>query len=125
MFYTSLLNNISVIQQPFIFIIGKISYDTIYYNKNSTSKIVTAIVCYLGAKHFIEKLTDWWPEIKSLISIPVILPPQTDPISDKPDDITPEEDEKLNIYNERSDVSEITNDVDRLLEQSNILCENN
>ena len=129
MFYTSLtnnnslLNNMKVIQQPFIFLVGKMSYDVIYYNKSSQTKIITAIMCFLGATKLIELFTENCPQIefKYLLYDNNINNSDND---NSNEEITDEEVQQLSAFNERSDVSSVTNDVDRLNEQITELCEN-
>lgn len=122
MFYTSLLNNTLLLQQPFIFLISKMSYDITYYNKSPQSKIVTAIMCFLGATKLVELLTYNCPQIDVKKLLQNINSNDSND-NESNDTITDEDVKQITAFNERSDVSGVTNDVDRLNEQITELCE--
>lgn len=118
MFYTSILNNTLLLQQPFIFLISKLSYDMIYYKRIPSTKIITAIMCFLGATKMVEFLYNNYSNMTKYISFDKFKNIKNADI----DEISDVEDAKLTEYNNRSNISGITNDLDRLLEQSTTLC---
>lgn len=105
MFY----NLSSVYQSLFIFTLSKFSYSFIYKSNDSSSKIVSIIMCALGS-------CTAWSLLYSKINNKQLIDNEDDE-----NDENNENDEKINDYTKRTDISNVMNDVDRLLGESKTL----
>lgn len=95
----------SIYRNLFVFTVSKISYDLIYRSKDSGSKIITLLMCLFGSQFV-------WNNIPKLTyknqDIPLIADIESD-------------DERMEELNQRSNISDVLNDVDRLLDNSKML----
>ena len=110
MFYNSTL----IYQTLFVFTVSKMSYNIIYRTNDSSSKIVTIMMCVFGSCNIWSRLSQFKFKIKDVQEnddIPLISNESSD-------------EEKIDDYTKRTDISDVINDVDRLLDNSAQLGEN-
>ena len=91
-----------IYRNMFIYSLSKITYDTIYKSRDSSSKIITILMCIFGSKCLWDMFL-----IKKDNTIPLI-----DDMSD---------DKRVEDINNRSNIDDVINDVDRLIGSSKIL----
>lgn len=111
MFY----NSTSICQSLFVFTLSKISYNIIYKSNDSSSKIVSVLMCAFGS------CTIWsllHSSTKQLNDVSLIIEESVN------DEDESDNDEKIDDYTKRTDISNVMNDVDRLLGESMSLGQN-
>ena len=83
--------------------------------------MITRIMCFLGASKMVEFVYNNFPDVIGQMKVPNVTV-KDDANVDVVDVNDDEDDAILTDYNDRSNISGLTNDVDRLLEQSSELC---
>ena len=114
MIFNILSNNLYLIQKPIVFFLGKISYDIIYYNKHPSSKIITYIMCYFGSQYIWNLCFDF------IINEQIFSTNKEQQMCEKNESESIYEnmiiDPKMQEFTNRADITGITNEADRLVQ---------
>lgn len=98
----------SMCQTLFVFTVSKMSYNMIYRTNDSSSKIITILMCAFGSCNI-------WSLLSQI---------KFNNNNNDTELLITEDEDRINDYTKRSDISDVLNDCDRLLGNSASLGEN-